>query len=122
MMEASAPLGADFVTAEGAPGEHDLDHGLQQRVWTPHGGRVRSGRRRCVRRRCDADTADQLRAAAEQHEQLNIVVIDVVDPASVEACVSGVIAASGRIDVLVNNAAVATSPPSKTPTTTRPGG
>ena len=37
-----------------------------------------------------------------------MVVIDVVDPASVEACVSGVIAASGRIDVLVNNAAVAT--------------
>jgi NAD(P)-dependent dehydrogenase (short-subunit alcohol dehydrogenase family) len=53
----------------------------------------------------DAGTADQLRAAAEQHERLNIVVIDVVDPASVEACVSGVIAASGRIDVLVNNAA-----------------
>ena len=56
----------------------------------------------------DADTADQLRAAAKQHEQLNMVVIDVLDPASVEACVSGVIAASGRIDVLVNNAAVAT--------------
>jgi NAD(P)-dependent dehydrogenase (short-subunit alcohol dehydrogenase family) len=56
----------------------------------------------------DAGTADQLRAAAEQHQNLNVVVLDVVDPASVEACVAGVIAASGRIDVLVNNAAVAT--------------
>src|SRR3954447_23634245 len=56
----------------------------------------------------DAEAADQLRAAAEQHKQLNVVVIDVVDPASVEACVSGVIAASGRINVLVNNPAVAT--------------
>src|SRR5215207_2879380 len=56
----------------------------------------------------DPDTADQLRAAAEQHRNLNVVVVDVDDLASVEACVSRVIDASGRIDVLVNNAAVAT--------------
>ena len=61
-----------------------------------------------------AGTAGQLRAVADEHEQLNIVDIDVVDPASVEACVEEVIAASGRIDVLVNNAAVARSPPSRT--------
>ena len=56
----------------------------------------------------DADTADQLRASAEEHKNLNVVVVDVDDLASVDACVSGVIDASGRIDVLVNNAAVAT--------------
>jgi NAD(P)-dependent dehydrogenase (short-subunit alcohol dehydrogenase family) len=56
----------------------------------------------------DAGTAEQLRAAAQQHANLNVVVIDVVDPASVEEAVADVVAASGRIDVLVNNAAVAT--------------
>jgi len=55
------------------------------------------------------ESADQLRArAAEQQLDVNVVTIDVLDPACVEACVAQVLSQSGRIDVLVNNAAIAT--------------
>jgi NAD(P)-dependent dehydrogenase (short-subunit alcohol dehydrogenase family) len=100
--------GADLVVAEGAPVSTILvtgcssGFGLLTAIELARAGDdVFAGVR-------DVDTADQLRAAAEQHEHLNVVVIDVVDPASVNACVSGVIAVAGRIDVLVNNAAIAT--------------
>ncbi len=56
----------------------------------------------------DPESADRLRAAAVEQQRLNIVTIDVVEPSSVDACVSRVITESGRIDVLVNNAGVAT--------------
>jgi NAD(P)-dependent dehydrogenase (short-subunit alcohol dehydrogenase family) len=108
MMDASASRARGWVKAEGAPVSTILITGcssgfglLTAVEFARAGDDVYAGVR-------DAGTADQLRAAAEQHQNLSMVVVDVVDPVSVEACVSRVIAASGRIDVLVNNAAVAT--------------
>src|SRR3954454_3960766 len=57
----------------------------------------------------DLDTADHLRGSARDGQlKLNIVGLDVTDPSSVHDCVSRVIEEAGRIDVLVNNAAIAT--------------
>ncbi|MFI8519790.1 SDR family oxidoreductase [Streptomyces sp. NPDC085481] len=53
----------------------------------------------------DPARADALRKAAEAAGvELDIRRLDVTDPASVEACVAGVIADHGRLDAVVNNA------------------
>ena len=56
----------------------------------------------------DVDSAAQLRdAASEEHLRVDILELDVLEAASVEACVANVLSDVGKIDVLVNNAAVA---------------
>ena len=61
----------------------------------------------------DPDRAPVLRAAAaESAGRLEVRQLDVVDPASIEACVRGVVAQHGGIGALVNNAGVAGNNPS----------
>jgi len=60
----------------------------------------------------NAAAADELRALAERAGQsVHPVEIDVTDDASVEQAIAAIIAATGRIDVVVNNAGVSYSGP-----------
>jgi len=53
----------------------------------------------------DTSRDDALRAAAETAGvELDIRALDVVDPASITACIDGVVADHGGLDILVNNA------------------
>jgi NAD(P)-dependent dehydrogenase (short-subunit alcohol dehydrogenase family) len=53
----------------------------------------------------DTAKADALRRAADEaNVAVDVRALDVTDPAAVEACVAGVLADHGSVDVLVNNA------------------
>ncbi|WP_319462012.1 SDR family NAD(P)-dependent oxidoreductase [Micromonospora sp. RTP1Z1] len=69
-------------------------------------GAARAGWRTVATMR-DVSRADALRRAADAAGVADLVEVrrlDVVDPASVDACVAEVIAAHGRLDAVVNNA------------------
>ena len=60
----------------------------------------------------DPGRADALRAAAEHAGvEVDVRQLDVTDPDSVQACMTGVEKTYGRLDALVNNAGVASSDP-----------
>ena len=49
-------------------------------------------------------SAERVAAAVGEHEDLLVLALDITDPAGTAAAVEAAVAASGRIDVLVNNA------------------
>lgn len=57
----------------------------------------------------DIDGKNKVHANEMQSRGLNVVELDVTDPASVERAVADITARSGRIDVVVNNAGVASA-------------
>ena len=60
----------------------------------------------------NAPAADELRAMAGREQlAIHIVELDVTDDASVEQAITSVIARTGRLDIVVNNAGVAYSGP-----------
>ena len=60
----------------------------------------------------NAPAAEELRALAERDQvALHIVELDITDDASVEQAISSVLATTGRLDVVVNNAGMSFSGP-----------